>query len=278
MPDQRDTKVSDHYTHGSLLGAIEAALAAAGKTRETVSVDDLAPVDEFHIGGREASEAFLDQLEIADGHHLLDIGCGLGGASRFTASRYGARVTGIDLTPEFVETGNALCGWVGLSERVALQQGSALSMPFAPATFDGAYMMHVGMNIADKATLFDEVARVLKPGAAFGIFDIMQTGVGDLTFPVPWAASAETSAVSPPKHYEQALEQAGFAIDRKRDRGDFAIAYFKKMQARIAEHGPPPLGLHVLMGESAPVKLGNVVENLNAGLIAPIEVIARKAG
>lgn len=276
MPEKPDEEVSAHYTHGGLLGAIEAALTAAGMMLPNVTVEDLGPVDEFHIGGREASETFLDRLGIKADHHLLDIGCGLGGASRLTTSRYGARVTGIDLTPEFVETGRALCDWVGLSDRIMLQQGSALSMPFAAAAFDGAYMMHVGMNIADKANLFLEVARVFKPGGYFGIFDIMQTGAGDLTFPVPWAASAETSAVSAPDYYEKALSQAGFMVEGVRDRRDFAVAYFEKTNARIAEHGPPPLGLHVIMGESTKVKIDNVVENLNAGLIAPFEVIARK--
>lgn len=271
-----DEPVSNHYTHGSLLGAIEAALETAGIAREAVTVDDLAPVDEFHIGGRQASETFLDQLGFADDHHLLDVGCGLGGPARFTANRYGARVTGIDLTHEFVETGQQLCNWVGLGDRIDLQQGSALATPFAPETFDGAYMMHVGMNIPDKAGLFEEVARVLKPGAVFGIFDIMRTGEGDLAFPVPWAASAATSAVTPPDAYTEALKQAGFAVDGLCDRHDFAVAFFRAMSARVAEHGPPVLGLHVLMGESTPVRLGNVVEMLNARLIAPYEVIARK--
>jgi SAM-dependent methyltransferase len=278
MAKRPDEDISDHYTHGGLLGAIEAALETAGIARDAVTVDDLAPVDEFHIGGRQASETFLDQLGFTADHHLLDVGCGLGGPARFTANRYGARVTGIDLTPEFVETGRALCAWVGLDDRIDLQQGSALGTPFAPETFDGAYMMHVGMNIPDKAGLFREVARVLKPGAAFGIFDIMQTGDDDLKFPVPWAATAAASAVAPPDHYKQALDDAGLVLESLRDRYDFAVEFFKAMSARVAEHGPPVLGLHVLMGESTPVRIGNVVDMLDAGLIAPFEVIARKPG
>ncbi|MDJ0935318.1 MAG: class I SAM-dependent methyltransferase, partial [Kiloniellales bacterium] len=109
-----DEAVAGHYTHGSLLAAISEALATLGKTPETVSVDDLAPVDEFHIGGRQASEHFLSQLALDAETHVLDVGCGLGGASRFTASRFGCRVTGIDLTTEYVETGRTLTSWVGL--------------------------------------------------------------------------------------------------------------------------------------------------------------------
>jgi cyclopropane fatty-acyl-phospholipid synthase-like methyltransferase len=270
--------VSAHYTHGTLLAALEAALAKIGKTPETVTVDDLAPADEFHTGGRQASEAFLDQLGLSKTDHLLDVGCGLGGTSRFAASRYGARVTGIDLTGEFVETGKALCRWVGLADRVALHQGSALAMPFESEAFDGGYMMHVGMNIADKAGLFREVHRVLRPGAVFGVYDVMRFKDGALSFPVPWAETAATSAVAPPAAYRRALEDAGFAIEGERNRRDYALAFFEEMTARAkAAGGPPPLGIHVLMGPSTPGKIGNVIENIASGRVAPVEIIARKA-
>lgn len=272
-----DHAVAGHYTHGSLLAAITAGLEALGKTPATVSVEDLAPVDEFHIGGRQASEAFLGQLPLDAGTHALDVGCGLGGASRFTASRFGSRVTGIDLTPEYVETGRTLCAWVGLDDRVALHQGSALELPFDDAGFDAAYMMHVGMNIPDKDGLFAEVFRVLKPGAAFGIYDIMRLGEGELSFPVPWATTSETSAVAAPEAYRRALEAAGFEVAAERNRRDFALDFFAETMARIAAAGgPPPLGLHVLMGASGAEKISNLVENVAAGRIAPVEMIARK--
>ena len=150
-------KVADHYSHGSLIATIEQGVVELGKTTESIGIDDLALVDEFHIGGRQASTDFLDQLDLSDQDHVLDVGCGIGGASRFVASHYGPRVTGIDLTEEYIETGRELCNWVGLEQLVSLQQGSALHMPFADQSFDDAYMMHVGMSIEDKAALAAEV-------------------------------------------------------------------------------------------------------------------------
>jgi ubiquinone/menaquinone biosynthesis C-methylase UbiE len=275
MQDHRS--VSQHYTHGHLLDAIRAGFAALGKTTNNVTIDDLSPVDEFHIGGRKASEDFLGQLDFTSENHVLDVGCGLGGAARFSASRYGSRITGIDLTAEYIETGKVLCKWVGLDDRISLYQGSALSMPFPDDAFDGAYMMHVGMNIEDKIQLCSEVYRVLRHGTLFGIYDVMKVGEGSLTYPVPWAATAETSAVASPELYKQALQDAGFAITAERNRRDFALAFFQELRARTAANGPPPVGLQILMGASTPIKVQNMIANISAGRIAPVEIIARKA-
>ena len=101
--------------------------------------------------------------------------------------RYECNVTGIDLTPEYIETAKLLCRWVGLQDRIFLHQGNVLSLPFADSTFDGAYMLDVAMNIADKAKLCSEVSRVLRKGLRFGIYDVMRTGGGELAYPVAWA-------------------------------------------------------------------------------------------
>lgn len=273
-----DQSVSDHYEHGGLLLAIETGLTELGLSPDTATIHDLAPVDEFHIGGRTASTHLLDQLSIRPGTDILDIGCGLGGGARFTATAYDVKVTGIDLTHEYVETGQALCHWVGLAERVNLQQGSALSMPFPGGAFDGAYMMHVGMNIEAKDALFAEVHRVLAPGAHFGIYDIMRTGHDVPEYPVPWAASEKTSWLIPPTDYKQALEAAGFSIIAETNRRNFALEFFRKTkEANIANDGPPPLGLHTLMQHKAAERVGNMVASLSAGNIAPVEIIAVKA-
>jgi SAM-dependent methyltransferase len=276
MLTQQD--ISTHYTHGELIAAIRAGIEALGKTTDSITLNDLAPLDEFHIGGRQASQHFLDQLGLASDQHVLDVGCGLGGAARFAASHYRCRVDGIDLTPEYVETGRAICQWVGLDDRISLHQGSALSLPFAGSAFDCAYMLHVGMNIDNKVKLCSEIARVLRPGAVFGIYDVMKTGEGELTFPLPWATTAQSSAVAEPAQYRSALEASGFALTAELNRRDFALAFFGELQAKtMAAGGPPPLGLHILMGRNAADKIRNMIANISTGLIAPVEMIARKA-
>lgn len=269
--------ILQHYAHGSLEETILAALAASGKDVDHLVPADLAPVDEFHIGGRQATIDFAAELAIEPGLNLLDVGAGLGGPSRYFAGERGCRVTGIDLTEDYVGAAAALAKRVKLEDRVSYRHGSALAMPFAAGSFDGAYMLHVGMNIKDKARLFSEVRRVLKPGGLFGIYDIMREGgEGDLAFPTPWASSPRQSFVESAEAYQRLLEGAGFEIDKIRSRRAFAIEFFRQMRARATPGAsPPPLGLHIPMGASAPQKVANMIHNLERGLIAPTEIISR---
>jgi ubiquinone/menaquinone biosynthesis C-methylase UbiE len=269
--------VADHYSHGKLVDAIRAAVRDMGNTPETITVDDLAAVDEFHIGGRTASVDLLGQLGLSSDHHVLDVGCGLGGTARFLACNSGCKVSGIDLTADFIETGKVLCSWVGLAERIDLHCGSALAMPFEASRFDAAVMLHVGMNIEDKAGLFAEVNRVLRPGGLFGVYDIMRQSDDPLVYPVPWATVSNSSSLGTPQDYRNALSDAGFEITKERDRREFATEFFAGLRKSIEAAGaPPPLGLHILLGETAAIKVRNMVDNVTIGRVSPVEMIARK--
>lgn len=270
--------ISTHYENGgNLLEGIMNGLAKLGKSPETVTIEDLGPVDEFHIGGRAATDHLIGQLNFSPEHHLLDVGCGLGGAARYVASNTGGRVTGIDVTEEYINTGQALCQWVGLDNRVTLHHAGAQSLPFEDNHFDGAYMIHVGMNLPDKEAVFAEIGRVLKPGAVFGIYDIMRVGQGELTYPVPWASGVGLSHLATSDQYKSDLNAVGFEVSTVNSRQDFALQFFTQMRARSAQgDGPPPLGLHLLMKESTPAKIKNMVGNLEVGLIAPVEIISKR--
>ncbi len=272
-----DGALNRHYGPGGLIDAVRRGIERLGKSTATVALDDLAPLDEFHVGGREASQALLDPLAFSTADRVLDVGCGLGGTARYVAQRYGCRVTGVDLTSEFVETGRELNAWLGLEERVTLHHGDALALPFAGASFDAAYLLHVGMNIADKGALFAEIARVLRPGGKVALYDLVLSGEGDITYPVPWASEAAMSFVAPPEAYRAALNAAGCEVVLLRDRRDYALQFFDAVRAK-ARHsdGPPPLGLHLVMGELAGTKYRNMIEAIIAGVIAPVEIVATR--
>lgn len=269
----REGDIQAHYTTGPILERILAGLREAGADPEHPAPEDLKPVDEFHTGGVEATEMVLAPLGIGRDTRVLDVGSGIGGTARFIAHRYGARVTGIDLTPALVDTAQALSRLTGLSERTSFHVGSALGLPLATADFDLVTMFHAGMNIPDKPALFAEVFRVLVPGGRFVVFDVMRTGEGEIAFPLPWASVPEQSFVEPPEAYRAAAREAGFRIVRDEDRIAFGVAYFKKVVAAIEAEGPPPLGLHLLMGDSATERYGNAVAAAFAGVTGPREMV-----
>jgi ubiquinone/menaquinone biosynthesis C-methylase UbiE len=272
-----EQQVARHYTHGALEDAILAGLTAAGKDIGKLTPDDLAPVDEFHLGWRAATMELAKDLAFTRAMHVLDVGCGIGGPARFFAHTTGCRVTGIDLTDEFVAVATALTKRCGLSDRAAFRQASALALPFTDRSFDGAMMLHVGMNIADKAKVFAEVRRVLKPGALFCVYDVMRAGDGDIPYPMPWAATVETSFVETPATYRKLLETAGISIAVEKDRSELAKTLSRKMREDATKFGPPPLGLHTLMGPEAKPRFANVFATLEASIIAPTEILARAA-
>ena len=270
-----EVRVAQHYATENLEQRILAAFEAAGKPRNSITADDLAVVDEFHIGGREATEAIAAQMDLRPGMRLLDIGSGIGGPARYFASVHGCHVTGVDLTPEYVRTAQAISVLVGVSASVQFEQGSATELPFEDHSFDGAYMLHVGMNIQDKVKLFREVKRALRGKAVYAIFDVMRIGPGELQFPVPWASKTDESFVATTDDYRDALLDQGFAIMAERERKQFALDFFARMRQRNEQQRPQPLGLHLVMGETATLKLSNVVEGLRRGVIAPVELVAR---
>jgi ubiquinone/menaquinone biosynthesis C-methylase UbiE len=271
-----EQQIAGHYTHGSLENAILAGLAALKDSSDTAEIDQLASVDEFHLGGRAATKAVAEQLRLEPGLRVLDVGCGLGGTARFLATAHGCEVEGVDLTEEFVEVGKRLNRRLGLDGRVRLNVANALATPFEDAGFDRATLLHVGMNIADKTSLFAEIARVTKPGGYLVVYDVMRGNDRPVAFPVAWAKDEATSFVGSPGDYRNALEASGFAVVEEIDKRDVALDFFAKLKARLAAGGPPPLGLHIVMGKDAPQKVANMFSALETGAVTPVQMLARR--
>ena len=274
--------VAGHYGRSGLAERILATAArlAAEKTGDEggrLAARDLAPVDEFHIGGIDATERFLAKLDPAPGARWLDIGSGIGGASRYAAERYGCHVTGIDLTPEFCRTADVLTAKVGMTGKVEFHIGSALAMPFADRAFDGAFTLHVGMNIEDKPALYREAKRVLKPGALFGIYDILAGPAGGpLEFPVPWATVPGASFLAGIGDMRTMLDKAGFEVLSVEDRTGFALEFFEKLRQQAISGGLPQFGLSLIMGEDFRQKVANMIRNVNDGRCGPWEIVCRR--
>ncbi|WP_374651314.1 class I SAM-dependent methyltransferase [Dongia sp.] len=272
-----EDRVMRHYTHPELEARVLAALQAAGKDVERLTIDDLSALDEFHLGWRAQTESLTDRLGLRSDDRLLDIGCGIGGPARYCAAHHGCAVQGLDLTPDFVALARTLTERCGLGGRASFHQGSALAMPFAAASFDAAMLIHVGMNIADKAKLFAEARRVLKGGGRFAVYDVMAMTEAALPYPMPWAENPGTSFVATPAQYRALLATAGFRLQDERDRRAAVLQLATAMRERAAREGPPALGLHVILGHEAKERLRNVMTALEQGLIAPVEMILHAA-
>jgi len=272
-----ENTVIEHYRHGTLEEALLQGLAEGGKDLERLTPEDLAPADEFHIGGRQATVDFVAEFEPTADMHWLDIGSGLGGPSRYIAHRYACRVTGIDLSEEYVAVAASLSRRVGLDDKVGYRQASALALPFEDNSFDGAYMQHVGMNIADKTKLFNEVHRVLKPGGIFALYDVMRGNDGVFNYPVPWASGAESNFIETPATYRALLSTEGFELIKERDRSDFAMGFFKALQAKASQAGgPSKFGLQIVMGGNSPQKVANMIGLVERGTVKPVVMICRR--
>jgi len=272
MTEKIEDIVKDHYSVGDLANRILAGLKQDGKDLDNITASDLSVVDEFHIGGHAATQYLLSQMKFAASDHVLDIGSGIGGAARTIAGSVGCRVTGIDLTSEYVETAQILSRLTGLDEQVSFQTASALDLPFDDGMFDAAVTLHVAMNIKERDQLYSEMFRVLKPGATVAIYDVMKTNDEPLDFPVPWAQTQESSFLVSAEQMHDYLTAAGFENIITDDRSEFAMAYFDRQIAGADK--PSALGPHLVMGDTVREKFGNIKANMIKGRIAPVLMMA----
>ena len=271
------SKVVEHYAKGGLLERLEAALRADGADPAHPTIEALAPYDHFHGGGLEATEDMAALVSVRPADHLLDVGSGLGGPARWLSRRYGCRITGIDLTPEYCAIAEHFTRLLGLENRVRFQASNALALPFDDSTFEGAYSMFVSMNIADKAGLYREIHRVLKSAGWLVLSEIAQGEAGQVAFPTPWAATAAESFLATADDTRKELQAAGFQVERVNDARPRALDFMARSRAMVERGEKPPYRANPLVhGGIAPVMLANVLRAYNDGSLVPIEVVARK--
>ena len=258
--------VERNYGRSGLIARTLAAIAAAGLDPDALTRDDLQPMDEFHIRGRAATLELAALARLVPGANVLDVGCGIGGPARTLAAEFGCRVTGLDLTAEYCRLAEHLTAATGLSDQVTVRHGSALEMPFDDGAFDAAWMQHVSMNIEDKARLFREIRRVLRPGGVLALHEVYAAAAGPRHYPVPWAADADIDFLVTQEEARRTIKAAGLREVQWADVTAKSRGWFSSMMAARRSGPPPALGLHLLVSDF-PARAANVLRNLDEGRI-----------
>jgi SAM-dependent methyltransferase len=265
------TGIATYWSRDGLEDAILGALAAAGKDVDRLTIDDLAPADQFHGGGKPATVRLAQLAGLRPGLRVLDVGGGFGGPARTLAVEYGCRVTVVDLTESYVRTGRALTARLGLADRVTHRVGNALDLDTAPGAFDVVWTQNSGMNVEDKPRLYAGFARVLAPGGMLAIQEPMAGPVQPLVFPVMWARDAASSFLRPPEEMRAIIEAAGF---RPRAWDDVT---WETAGATSGAAVPAHSIQHIVMGEALDAILRSQHRNREERRIVSIQaVLARR--
>jgi ubiquinone/menaquinone biosynthesis C-methylase UbiE len=164
-------------------------------------------------GGPEEVAEMVAGIDLA-GKRVLDVGSGLGGVDILLATTHGAaEVVGIDIEPQLVEAARALVSAKGLAGRVTFRLVEPGPLPFPDASFDVVFSKDAMVHIEDKAALYAEVLRVLKPGGWFTAADwLWAEGAAESAVVEAWLSMGPLKfAFTPPAAALQGMIAAGFA-------------------------------------------------------------------
>lgn len=260
--------VARHYAIGSPLEKISAALQVLAPGGGPVTLDQLAGFDDFHTAGRMATVRMAERLAPAASDVVLDAGSGLGGPARYLANRFGCRVIGLDLTPEFVAIGNLLNERTGMGDRVELRVGDITAIDLPDESVDHCWTQHVAMNIQDRKGLYSEIRRVLRTGGRFALFDVIDGGGGELLLPVPWATKPEHSHLVTRDDLRALVETAGFRVDVWDDPTEEMVEILRVMLAGPPPGTAPPILHPSLIIDDLPTKGATYFANMEQGRTA----------
>jgi SAM-dependent methyltransferase len=213
MADRQASRAANEYWGRAGLGqAILDALAASGKDMSALTVDDLAPLDQYHGGGKSSTERLANLAELTPGVRVLDVGGGLGGPARTLVAQFGCIVTILDPTESYLHASELLTRQLGLSDRLTHRRGNALELPFEDGAFDVVWTQNSGMQIEDKERLYAGFHRVIRPGGRLAIQEPMLGPNPPVIYPVMWAQDASSSFLRTPDAMRATIEGAGFRV------------------------------------------------------------------
>ena len=268
--------IHSYYSPNDLYNKIVDGLNTLKKDLAKLTLDDLQPVDEFHIRGDAATKELIELAQFTPDMHILDVGCGIGGSTRRLSRETGCHVTGIDLSDEYIDTAERLTQLLDMQNQVKFQACSALELPFADNSFDGVWSLQMNMNVEDKLAWLKETYRVIKPGGRAILYEVCGGKNTHLHFPVPWAQDSAMSFLISPSSFRELVTSAGFDIEVWSDKTDLAQQAFANAKMPVGEPQLPVLGVYLLVGEDIQTKAYNLHRNLEEQRVTLIETAALK--
>ena len=173
----------------------------------------------------DESDSIPGLLELNRDSSVLEVGCGSGLYALHLVRSLGCRLTGIDLNPHGIASANHLAAASGLNSLATFQQCDASqTLPFADASFDGAFANDVLCHIAQRPSLLRELFRVLRPGARLLFSDALIIGGMISHEELATRSSIGPYFFSPPGENEHLLAYAGFTLVSVTDTSQQAAA------------------------------------------------------
>ena len=201
-------------------------------------------------GGPEEVAEMVSGLDL-NGKRVLDIGSGIGGVDLLLATAHRAsEVLGIDVEPQLVESARALIASRGLAERIAFQLVEPGPLPLPDASLDVVFSKDAMVHIEDKAGLYSEVLRVLKPGGWFTAADwLWSEGAAESPVVGAWLSRGPLKfKFTPPAAALRAMIDAGFSHSRVADLR-LRLQQSNRKEIEILE-GPARQRLAAIVGET----------------------------
>jgi ubiquinone/menaquinone biosynthesis C-methylase UbiE len=264
------------YSGSNLFDSIRNALLKTNKNLDELTINDMAPVDFFHIRGYHSTKELAEQCEISPHIKVLDVGCGIGGTARLLTTLYGCFVTGIDIIDEYCQTAVKLSSLLKLNNKTEFKTFDGSKFPFDDEKFDVVWTEHVQMNIEIKDKFYSEIYRVLKSGGKFVFHDVFRGNSDMVYYPVPWADDESISYLLSINEIEQLLNKFNLKISFIEDKTKISADAFQTALTKFKRKDLPPLGLHLLMGENTVDKIENMTRNLMENRVTVLQCICVK--
>ncbi len=268
MNDEPDSQQIRRYWERDGLGErILDVLRESGRDLDALTIDILAPLDQFHGGGKPATERLARLANLTPSTRVLDVGGGLGGPARTLAVMFGCQVDVLDLTESYVHAGTLLTDQLRLSDRVRFHVGNALELPFDDGSFDVVWTQNSGMNIADKARSYGGFHRVIRPGGRLALQEPLLGTVQPVIYPQMWARDEASSILLTPDDLRTLIEQAGFGLVAWED-----VTAVTSL-APLPAPGAPPTLQALVLGDELPLVRANGTRNFDEGRLVNIQAV-----